>query len=84
MPNWHMEAIPPQDLDKTLTFDRSAFKRPWHRKSFFEELDFNNATSYAVKKQSANYSMEITASIFLQNQYPDTGEDAMDQLKESL
>ena len=84
MPNWHLEAITPQDLDKILTIDRSAFKRPGHRKSFSEELDCNNATSYAVKEQSANYSMEIIASIFLRNQHPQTGEDAMDQLKESL
>jgi len=28
MPDWHLEAITPQDFDKILTIDRSAFKQP--------------------------------------------------------
>ncbi len=28
MPDWHLEAITPQDLGKILTIHRSAFKRP--------------------------------------------------------
>ena len=70
MPNWHMEAIPPHDLDKTLTFDRSAFKKALAPKIIFRRIRLQQCNQYAVKKQSANYSMEIIASVFLRNQYP--------------
>ena len=65
MPDWHLEAITPQDLDKILTIDRSAFKRSWHRKSFLEELVCDNAYSYAVRTQLADQRMEIIAYVFL-------------------
>ena len=65
MPDWHLEAITPQDLDKILTIDHAAFKRPWHRKSFLEELAFDNAYNYAVRAQLVDQRMEIIAYVFL-------------------
>ena len=65
MPDWHLEAITPQDLDKILSIDRKAFKRPWHRKSFLEELVCENAYSYAVRSQRVDQRSEIIAYVFL-------------------
>ena len=65
MPDWQLGAITPQDLDKILTIDHSAFKRPWHRKSFLEELACDNAYNYAVKTQLVDQRMEIIAYVFL-------------------
>ena len=65
MPDWHLEAITPQDLDKILSIDRKAFKRPWHRKSFLEELVCENAYSYAVRSQRVDHRSEIIAYVFL-------------------
>ena len=65
MPDWHLEAITPQDLDKILSIDRKAFKRPWHRKSFLEELVCENAYSYAVRSQPVDQRSEIIAYVFL-------------------
>ena len=65
MPDWHLEAITPQDLDKILTIDCKAFKRPWQRKSFLEELVCENAYSYAVRTQLVDQRTEIIAYVFL-------------------
>jgi ribosomal-protein-alanine N-acetyltransferase len=65
MPDWHMEAITSRDLDKILTIDRKAFQRPWHRKSFLEELVCENAYSYAVRRQRVDQRTEIIAYVFL-------------------
>lgn len=65
MPDWQLGAITPQDLDKILTIDHSAFKRPWHRKSFLEELACDNAYSYAVRTPLSDRCMEIIAYVFL-------------------
>ena len=65
MPDWHLEAITLQDLDKILSIDRKAFKRPWHRKSFLEELVCENAYSYAVRSQPVDQRSEIIAYVFL-------------------
>ena len=63
MPEWHLEAITPQDIDKILIIDRTAFKRPWHRKSFINELECDSAYSYAVRTQLADKRMEIIAYV---------------------
>ena len=65
MPDWHLEAITPRDLDKILTIDHSAFKRPWHRKLFLDELACDNAYSYAVRTQVVDQGMKIIAFVFL-------------------
>ena len=65
MPDWHLEAITPQDIDKILTIDHSAFKRPWQRKSFLEEFACENAYSYVVRTQVVDRRMEIIAYVFL-------------------
>ena len=65
MPDWHLETITPQDLDKIISIDRKAFKRPWHRKSFLEELVCENAYSYTVRTQRVNQRSEIIAYVFL-------------------
>jgi ribosomal-protein-alanine N-acetyltransferase len=65
MPDWHLEAITPRDIDKILSIDRNAFKRPWHRKSFLEELACENAYSYAVRTQRVDQRTEIIAYVFL-------------------
>ena len=65
MPDWHLEAITPQDLDKILTIDRTAFKRPWKKKSFLEELDCDNAYNYAVRTQPVDQCSKIIAYVFL-------------------
>ena len=59
MPEWHLEAVTPSDLDRILTIDRKAFKRPWHRKSFSDELSRNDAYSFAVRAQLDGKRMEI-------------------------
>lgn len=65
MPDWHLEAITPKDLDKILTIDHSVFNRPWHRKSFLQELACDNAYSYAVRTQLVDRGIEIIAYVFL-------------------
>lgn len=65
MPSWHLEAATPQDLDKILTIDRKAFKRPWNRKSFLEELIRQDSYSYVVRRQLDNSHMEIIAYGFM-------------------
>ncbi len=65
MPNWQLAAITPQDLDEILTIDRSAFKRPWLRKSFLEELAHINAYSYVVRARLADKCSEVIAYVFL-------------------
>ena len=65
MPDWHLEAITPRDLDKILTIDRTAFKRSWHRKSFLEELACDNAYSYVARTQLVDQRIEIIAYVFL-------------------
>ena len=65
MPEWHLEAITPRDLDKILTIDRTAFKRPWQLKSFLEELGCDNAYSYVVRTQFVDRHSEIIAYVFL-------------------
>ena len=65
MPDWHLEAITPRDLDKILTIDRTAFKRPWQRKLFLVELDCDNACGYVVRTQPVDQHSEIIAYVFL-------------------
>lgn len=65
MPNWRLAAITPQDLDEILAIDRSAFKRPWHRKSFLDELAHINAYCYAVRARLTDKSTGIIAYVFL-------------------
>jgi ribosomal-protein-alanine N-acetyltransferase len=65
MPNWQLTAITPQDLNEISAIDRSAFKRPWHRKSFLEELAHINAYSYVVRAQLADKCSGIIAYVFL-------------------
>jgi len=65
MPDWHLEAITPRDLDKIHTIERTAFKRPWQQKSFLEELSCDNAFSYAVRGQRVDQRSEIIAYVFL-------------------
>ena len=65
MPDWHLGAITPRDLGTILTIDHSAFKRPWHRKLFLNELACDNACSYAVRTQLTDQRTEIIAYVFL-------------------
>ncbi len=65
MPDWHLEAVTPQDIDRILAIDREAFKRPWHRKSFSEELIHKDAYSYAVRTQLDGRRMQIIAYVFV-------------------
>lgn len=65
MSKWHLEAITPADIDKILTIDRKAFERPWHRKSFLEELTRKNAYSYVVRARTDDQRMEIIAYVFV-------------------
>jgi ribosomal-protein-alanine N-acetyltransferase len=65
MADWHMEAITSRDLDEILTIDHEAFQRPWHRKSFLDELTCENAYSYAVRTQHTDCRTPIIAYVFL-------------------
>jgi ribosomal-protein-alanine N-acetyltransferase len=65
MADWHMEAITSWDLDEILTIDRKAFQRPWHRKSFLDELACETAYSYAVRTQDTDCRTTIIAYVFL-------------------
>lgn len=65
MPNWRLAAITPQDLDEILAIDRTAFKRPWHRKSFLDELAHINAYCYGVRARLTDKSTGIIAYVFL-------------------
>lgn len=64
MPTWQLEVITPQDLDKILTIDRLAFKLPWNRNLFLEELFCDNAFSYAVRCNQTDQSLTIIAYAF--------------------
>jgi ribosomal-protein-alanine N-acetyltransferase len=65
MPSWHLAAATPQDLDDILTIDREAFKRPWHRKSFSEELIRKDAYSYVVWAPLEDGRTQIIAYVFM-------------------
>jgi ribosomal-protein-alanine N-acetyltransferase len=65
MTDWQLAAIAPHDLDAILAIDRSAFKRPWHRESFLEELTQVNAYSYVVRARLTDDSPGIIAYVFL-------------------
>ena len=65
MRDWQLAALAPQDLDEILAIDRSAFKRPWHRKSFLEELGRIDAYSYGVRTRLANQCSGIIAYVFV-------------------
>lgn len=65
MPKWQMQAITSQDLDQILTIDRSAFKQPWGRNLFSEELSCKNAFSYLIRSASSDECPAIIAYVFL-------------------
>ena len=65
MPHWHMAAATPEDIDDILTIDREAFKRPWQRQSFLDELTRKDAYSYVVRTQVDDKAMEIIAFVFV-------------------
>ena len=64
MPTWQLEAITPQDLNRVLTIDRLAFRRPWNRTLFLEELSCDKAFSYSVKCNQADRVPVIIAYVF--------------------
>ena len=64
MPVWRLDVITPQDLDRILTIDRLAFKHPWNRNLFLEELSCDNAFSYAVRCNQTDQSPVIIAYAF--------------------
>ena len=64
MPTWQLEVITPQDLDRILTIDLLAFKLPWNRTLFLEELFCDNAFSYAVRCSQTDQSLTIIAYVF--------------------
>ncbi|MBW2434925.1 MAG: hypothetical protein JRF36_15060, partial [Deltaproteobacteria bacterium] len=51
MPDWHLEAVTPRDLDKIANIDRNAFTRSWNRKSFLEEIDRTDAFGFVARTQ---------------------------------
>lgn len=65
MPEWHLEAATPRDLDNILAIDRNAFKKSWNRKSFLKEIDHTDAYSYVARTQSGNGRMDIIAYVFV-------------------
>ena len=65
MPDWHLDAATPRDLDKILTIDRNAFNRSWNRKSFLQEIDRTDAYSYVARTQLDNGRMDIIAYVFV-------------------
>ena len=65
MPHWHMAAATPEDIDDILTIDREAFKRPWQRQSFLDELNRKDAYSYVVRTQVDDKAMEIIAFVLV-------------------
>ncbi len=65
MPDWHLDAVTPRDLDKILTIDRNAFSRSWNRKSFLQEIDRTDAYSYVARTQLDNGRMDIIAYVFV-------------------
>ena len=64
MPTWQLEIITPQDLDSILVIDRLAFKRPWNRTLFLEELSCDKAFGYVVKGNQTDQSLTIIAYVF--------------------
>lgn len=64
MATWQLEVISPQSLDRILTIDRLAFKRPWNRTLFLEELSCDNAFSYAVRCKQIDQGLTIIAYVF--------------------
>jgi ribosomal-protein-alanine N-acetyltransferase len=64
MPHWHLAAATPQDIDDILTIDREAFKRPWQRQSFSDELNRKDAHSYVVRTQLEGRRTAIIAYVF--------------------
>ena len=65
MPGWQLDPVTPQDIDNILTIDRTAFKRPWQRKSFLAELAHKDAFSYVVRNQLNHKGSDVIAYVFV-------------------
>ena len=65
MPHWHLAAATPQDIDDILTIDHEAFKRPWQRQSFSDELNRKDAYSYVVRTQVGGRPTAIIGYVFV-------------------
>lgn len=65
MPDWHLEAAKPRDIDRILNIDRNAFERPWQRRSFLEELDRKDAYTYVARTHADNGHVDIIAYVFV-------------------
>ena len=65
MPDWHLAAVTPRDLDKIANIDRNAFTRSWNRKSFLEEIDRTDAYGFVARTQLDNGRMDIIAYVFV-------------------
>jgi ribosomal-protein-alanine N-acetyltransferase len=64
MPPWQLEVITPQDLNRILTIDRLAFRHPWSRTLFLEELACDKALGYSVKCSQTDQGVVIIAYVF--------------------
>jgi ribosomal-protein-alanine N-acetyltransferase len=64
MPSWQLEVITPEDLDRILAIDYLAFKSPWNRNLFLEELSCDHAFSYSVRCNQTDQSLSIIAYVF--------------------
>jgi ribosomal-protein-alanine N-acetyltransferase len=65
MPAWQLNVIIPEDLDKILIIDYLAFKRPWNRNLFLQELSCNHGFGYSVRCHQTDQIPAIIAYIFL-------------------
>ncbi|MEJ2100858.1 MAG: hypothetical protein P8X68_12880 [Desulfobacterales bacterium] len=64
MPSWQLEVITPEDLNRVLTIDYLAFKRPWNRNLFLDELSCDHAFNFSVRYNQTNQGLAIIAYVF--------------------
>ncbi|MGD8345252.1 MAG: ribosomal protein S18-alanine N-acetyltransferase [Desulfobacterales bacterium] len=65
MPEWHLEAATPRDLDKIRIIDRNVFNRSWNRKSLLDEINRADAYSYVARTQLDDGRMDTIAYVFV-------------------
>jgi ribosomal-protein-alanine acetyltransferase len=65
MPDCHLEAVTPRDLDKIANIDGNAFTKSWNQKSFLEEIDRTDAYGYVARTKLDNGRMDVIAYVFV-------------------
>ncbi len=65
MSGWHLAAIKRADIDEILAIERQAFRHPWQRVHFENQLSDENACHYCVRVDSEAAAGPLIAYVFM-------------------